>query len=149
MSWAAGAGGIVSTAAELAKIGQALFQGELLAPATLQLMINDNSDLIAAANRPAGSAPNGIERDFYGLGIESGRLSGIGNFLRHNGATIGWGAELTYLPDRNITVTVLASQPTPKGVSEWEDSSFISLTNNIRSTVQTYDDFRVQYPLTF
>jgi CubicO group peptidase (beta-lactamase class C family) len=136
--WAAGAGGVVSTAAELAKIGQALFQGELLSPATLQLMINDNSDLFAASNRPAGSAPNGIERDFYGLGVESGSLTGIGNFLRHNGATIGWGSELTYLPDRNITATVLASQPTPTGASELEDSSFIAVSKNIRSTVAQY-----------
>jgi CubicO group peptidase (beta-lactamase class C family) len=136
--WAAGAGGVVSTAAELAKIGQALFQGELLSPATLQLMINDNSDLFAASNRPAGSAPNGIERNFYGLGVESGSLTGIGNFLRHNGATIGWGSELTYLPDRNITATVLASQPTPTGASELEDSSFIAVSKNIRSTVQKY-----------
>jgi CubicO group peptidase (beta-lactamase class C family) len=138
LSWAAGAGGIVSTAAELAKIGQALFQGELLSPATLQLMINDNSDLLAAANRPAGSAPGGIERDFYGLGVESGSIAGIGNFLRHNGATIGWGAELTYLPDRNITATVLASQPTPTGASELEDSSLVALTKNIRSTIAQY-----------
>jgi CubicO group peptidase (beta-lactamase class C family) len=138
LTWAAGGGGIVSTAAEAAKIGQALFQGELLAPATLQLMINDNSDLFTASNRPAGSAPNGLERSFYGLGVESGSISGIGNFLRHNGATIGWGAELTYLPDRNITATVLASQPTPTGASDQEDSSFIAVTNNIRSTVRQY-----------
>ncbi len=39
LTWAAGAGGIVSTAAELAKIGQAIFQGELLSPATLKFMI--------------------------------------------------------------------------------------------------------------
>jgi CubicO group peptidase (beta-lactamase class C family) len=138
LTWAAGAGGIVSTAAELAKIGQALFQGELLAPATLQMMISDNSDLFVASNRPAGSAPNGLESDFYGLGIESGSLAGIGNFLRHNGATIGWGSELTYLPARQITATVLASQPTPTGASEQEDSSFIVVTKNIQSIVRQY-----------
>ncbi len=138
LSWAAGAGGIVSTAAEVAKIGQALFQGDLLSPTTLQLMINDKSDLLVAANRPAGSAPNGIETDFYGLGVESGRLTDVGNFLRHNGATIGWGSELTYLPDRKITTTVLASQPTPTGASELEDSSLIAVTKNIRSTIAQY-----------
>jgi D-alanyl-D-alanine carboxypeptidase len=135
LSWAGSAGGIVSTAAEHAKIGQALFQGELLSPATLKLMINNNSDLLNASSRPPGAAPDGLEQDFYGLGVESGRVTGIGNFLRHNGATIGWGSELTYLPDRNITVSVLASQPTPTGASELENSGFIAVTKNIRSTV--------------
>jgi CubicO group peptidase (beta-lactamase class C family) len=142
LTWAAGAGGIVSTAAEHAKIGRALFQGELLSPATFQLMINDNSDLFAASSRPAGSAPGGLESDFYGLGLESGSITGIGKFLRHNGATIGWGSELTYLPDRNITVSVLASQPTPTPTSELGDSSFIALTKNIRSTVAQYPSTR-------
>jgi CubicO group peptidase (beta-lactamase class C family) len=138
LSWAAAAGAIVSTAAETAKIGQALFQGEFLSPSTLQLMISDNSDLLAGVNRPPGSVPDSLERNFYGLGLESGSIAGIGNFLRHNGATIGWGSELTYLPDHNITATVLASQPTPTGTSELEDSSFITVSKNIRSTVQQY-----------
>jgi CubicO group peptidase (beta-lactamase class C family) len=138
LTWAGSAGGIVSTAAEHAKIGQALFQGELLSPATFQLAISDNSNLLAGISRPAGSAPSGIEQDFYGLGVESGSITGIGNFLRHNGATIGWGSELTYLPDQNITASVLVSQPTPTGASELEDSGFITVTKNIRSTVQQY-----------
>jgi hypothetical protein len=32
----------------------------------------------------------------------------------------------------------LASQPTPTGASELEDSSFIAVTKNIRSTVAQY-----------
>jgi CubicO group peptidase (beta-lactamase class C family) len=138
LSWAGAAGGVVSTAADIAQFGQALFQGELLSPATLQMMINDNSDLLAGVSRPPGTAPNRLERDRYGLGIESGSITGVGEFLRHNGATIGWGAELTYLPDRQITATVLGSQPTPTGASQQEDSTFVAVTNNVNSTVQQY-----------
>jgi CubicO group peptidase (beta-lactamase class C family) len=76
LTWAAGAGGIVSTAAELAKIGQALFQGELLSSETLQLMINDKSDLLAGISRPPGSALNDGE-NFYGLGLESGSINEV------------------------------------------------------------------------
>ena len=138
LTWAGAAGGVVSTASEHAKMGQALFQGELLSPATLQLMINDNTDLFKAAGLPPGSAPGGRESSFYGLGVESISLTGIGKLLGHNGATIGWGSEFAYLPDRNITVSVLASQPTATGRSELEDSALIAITKNIRSTVKQY-----------
>jgi CubicO group peptidase (beta-lactamase class C family) len=139
LSWAGAAGGIVSTAPEIAKFAQALFQGQLLAPKTLKKMINKNSDLLAGISRPPGSAPTGtLERDRYGLGVESGSVTGIGNFLRHNGATIGWGSEMTYLPDRQITAIVLGSQPTPTGASELEDTTFSVVSKNLRSTVQSY-----------
>lgn len=139
LSWAGAAGGIVSTAPEVAKFAQALFQGELLSPKTLKKMINKNSDLLAGISRPPGSAPTGsLERDRYGLGVESGSVTGIGNFLRHNGATIGWGSEMTYLLDRQITAVVLGSQPTPTGASELEDTTFSVVSKNLRSTVQSY-----------
>jgi CubicO group peptidase (beta-lactamase class C family) len=138
LTWAGGAGGIVSTSAEHAKIGRALFQGEMLSPATLQLMINDNTDLFKAAGLPPGSASGNLEGSFYGLGVEGGSVTGVGKYLGHNGATIGWGSEFAYLPDRNITVSVLASQPTATGRSELEDSAFIATTKNIRSTVGQY-----------
>jgi D-alanyl-D-alanine carboxypeptidase len=139
LSWAGAAGGIVSTAPDVAKFAQALFQGQLLAPKTLKKMINKNSDLLAGISRPPGSAPTGtLERDRYGLGVESGSVTGIGNFLRHNGATIGWGSEMTYLPDRQITAIVLGSQPTPTGASDLEDTTFSVVSKNLRSTVQSY-----------
>jgi|GEM_PF-4236962 len=141
LSWAGAAGGVVSTAPEVAKFAQALFQGELLAPETLKKMINKNSDLLAGISRPPGSAPTGsLERNRYGLGVESGRVNGIGKFLRHNGATIGWGSEMTYLSDRQITATVLGSQPTPTGASDLEDTTFAVVSKNLRSTVQSYSD---------
>jgi CubicO group peptidase (beta-lactamase class C family) len=139
LSWAGAAGGIVSTAPEVAKFAQALFQGKLLAPKTLKKMINKNSDLLTGISRPTGSAPTGtLERDRYGLGVESGSVTGVGDFLRHNGATIGWGSEMTYLPDRQITATVLGSQPTPTGASDLEDTTFSVVSKNLRSTVQSY-----------
>jgi hypothetical protein len=101
-------------------------------------MINDNSGLLTASSRPASPAPGGIESNFYGLELESDSITDIGKFLRHNGATIGWGSELTYLPDRNITASVLVSQPTPTGASALEDSGSIAISKNIWSTVQQY-----------
>jgi CubicO group peptidase (beta-lactamase class C family) len=139
LTWAGAAGAVVSTASEHAKIGRALFQGELLSPATLQLMINDNTDLVNASGRPPGSAPGGTENSFfYGLGVESGSIAGVGKFLGHAGATIGWGSEFGYFPDLNITASVLVSQPTPTGRSELEDSGSIAIAKNIRSTVKQY-----------
>lgn len=134
--WAGSAGGVVSTAADTAKFGQALAQGELLAPATLQLMINESSDELASV--PKELIPEAVERARYGLGLESGSYTGIGEFLKHNGATLGWASDMTYLSDQQITGTVLGTQPTPTGKSENEDIVTAVALKNLLSTVQQY-----------
>jgi D-alanyl-D-alanine carboxypeptidase len=105
LSWAGAAGAVVSTVADTAKFSQALFQGELLAPETLKMMIQDNSKW-----EQEESYPLGVENLDYGLGVFSGRLTGIGTQLSHGGDTIGWHSQMIYLPDRQITATVLGTQ---------------------------------------
>ncbi|MEB3212173.1 MAG: serine hydrolase [Leptolyngbyaceae bacterium] len=100
LSWTGAAGGVVSTATDIAKFSQALFQGELLAPNTLQKMIKDNSDIPLFSD---------LKSYRYGLGVESGRQPGVGRFWGHDGATVGWQSDMVYLPDRQISAVVLAS----------------------------------------
>jgi CubicO group peptidase (beta-lactamase class C family) len=123
LSWAGSAGAVVGTAADTAKFAQALFQGELLAPETLKMMIQDNSEALQGREIP------GVESARYGLGIFSGGFTGLGNQLSHGGDTIGWHSQMIYLPDRQITATILGTQlgdMTEKAVK------------NLQSTVQQY-----------
>lgn len=125
LSWTSAAGGIVSTAADIAEFSQALFQGELLAPATLQRMIKDSSDIEIFGN---------LKSHQYGLGVESGSVPKIGEFWGHDGATVGWQSDLAYLPDRQISAIGLAT------ASETSSEDFaIKITlENLQNTVQSY-----------
>jgi CubicO group peptidase (beta-lactamase class C family) len=124
LSYAGAAGAVVSTVADTAKFAQALFQGELLSPETLKMMIQDSSNF-----GQESTYPRGVENLDYGLGIFSGRLTGIGTQLGHGGNTIGWHSQMIYLPDRQITTTVLGTQ--------LGDISATAL-KNLQSTVQKY-----------
>lgn len=125
LSWASAAGGVISTGADIAKFSQALFQGELLAPATLQRMIHDSSNIELFGS---------LESHRYGLGVESGRLSNIGEFLGHAGATVGWQSDMAYLPDRQITAIALATA----SENSSGDIAVKLAVQNLQTTVQQY-----------
>lgn len=124
LSWTNAAGGVVSTAADIAKFSQALFQGELLAPATLQTMIHDSSKIGLVGD---------LENYRYGLGVESGQQPGLGEFWGHDGATVGWQSDLVYLPDRQITATALATA----SENSSQDIAIQLVLQNLQNTVQS------------
>jgi hypothetical protein len=70
-----------------------------------------------------------VESARYGLGVSSGGVTGIGNQLGHPGGTIGWRSQMIYLPDRQITTTVLRTQ---------QGGSTETALKNLQSTVQKY-----------
>jgi CubicO group peptidase (beta-lactamase class C family) len=117
-------GAVISTAADTAKFAQALFQGELLAPKTLQMMIQDSSDALPSFN---GAIPS-LDSSRYGLGIFSSQFKEIGQILEHSGSTFGWKSAMAYRPDNKITVTALGTS---------EGNLDVAL-KNLQSTVQTY-----------
>ncbi len=137
LSYAGAAGAVVGTAADTAKFAQALFQGELLAPETLKMMTQGTSDFLQSINvSDYESLPNYESllnqvksARYYGLGVFSGESTGVGNQLSHGGDTIVWHSAMTYVPDRQITATVLGTQQ--GGVGE------IGL-KNLQSTAQKY-----------
>jgi CubicO group peptidase (beta-lactamase class C family) len=86
-------GGIYSTAADVARFAQGLFQGKLLAPATLKAMLSK------------GNQDDEIFK--YGLGMLYGKIPGIGKVWQHGGDNDGWHARMFYLPQQNITAVVL------------------------------------------
>jgi CubicO group peptidase (beta-lactamase class C family) len=125
-------GAVISTAADTAKFAQALFQGELLAPATLKMMIQDTSDRFQYINfDDYKSLPNfesllSVQKSirYYGLGVFSGESTELG----HGGSTFGWKSQMFYRPDNQITVTALGTS---------EGTLDVALIN-LQSTVQKY-----------
>ncbi|MCU0545192.1 MAG: serine hydrolase [Oscillatoriaceae cyanobacterium Prado104] len=86
------AGAVVSTAADLARFTRAMFEGELLAPATLEQMQTD-------------SFPN----SGYGLGIYSLTFPNGAQVIEHTGGGLGWQSRIAYLPQADFTLTTLTN----------------------------------------
>jgi D-alanyl-D-alanine carboxypeptidase len=107
VAWAAGA--MISTLGDLRIWAKALATGTLLRPSTQALRLH--TVLL--------SSGGGIQVR-YGLGI--GDLNG---FLGHNGAIIGYGSDMFYLPSRNATIIVLGNLNT--GNSTATDDIFAGL----------------------
>jgi D-alanyl-D-alanine carboxypeptidase len=82
-------GGLVSTATDLARFGNALLGGRLTSGQTVAQMTN-------------------VGRDNYGLGIFAKRLDGL-PWLGHNGAYGGYESENFTDPARHVTITVTAN----------------------------------------
>ncbi len=94
-AWAAG--GLASTAADLARWARALYGGSALSRASLQAM-----ESVAEAQRLKADLP-------YGYGLQ--RLA-LGRFatLGHSGRLGGYRSAMRYLPDQGVAVVVLTNQ---------------------------------------
>ena len=106
-------GGLVSTPADLARLGQALLEGRLLASA--------QRDAMWTSQPLAGGAPN---PQGYALGWRVGqttRLSGDGRPLRivhHGGRQSGAAAFLLLVPDEGLAVAVMSNTGSARGLVE-------------------------------
>jgi D-alanyl-D-alanine carboxypeptidase len=89
------ASAIVSTAADLATFGAALFRGRLLAPASLRQMLSEG--------------PHHPRNSNYGLGVEITRPDYRTTVWGHGGALPGFRSVLWYLPQRDMVIVVLAN----------------------------------------
>jgi D-alanyl-D-alanine carboxypeptidase len=114
MSFAWGAGNMVSTAADLSRFAQALFGGELLGEAAL-------GEMTTYARAGGGGWSPSLR---YGLGLMQETLrSGDASFTAsgHSGMLGGYRTALWHLPDRGITVVAMvnlhSANPTPLAAS--------------------------------
>ena len=92
-AFAGGAGAMISTLADLKVWGKALATGALLKPATQALRLKTN---------PLVQTPK-ITLS-YGLGITD-----VKGFLGHDGAIVGYGSVVLYLPSRKATIVILGN----------------------------------------
>ncbi len=111
MSWAQGAGGIVSTPDDLTHWVRALYQGDVLAAAQrkeLQRVVSDSAGL------PIGSATAKQPKGF-GLGVGQLYKPGLGTFWYYEGETMGYRMLYAYFPMSDLVIAVgLNSQPNAK-----------------------------------
>jgi D-alanyl-D-alanine carboxypeptidase len=89
------AGAIVSTAADLATFGAALFRGRLLSPHSLQQMLAEG--------------PHHPRNSNYGLGVEISRPDYRTTIWGHGGALPGFRSSLWYVPQRDTVIVVLTN----------------------------------------
>jgi D-alanyl-D-alanine carboxypeptidase len=92
-AFAGGAGAMISTLGDLKVWGKALATGALLKPATQALRLK---------TRPLVQTPK-INLS-YGLGITE-----VNGFLGHDGAIVGYGSVVLYLPSRQATIVILGN----------------------------------------
>jgi D-alanyl-D-alanine carboxypeptidase len=130
LSWAQGAGSIVSTPEDLTVWARALYEGTTLLPAKqkAELMslvsIKTAKPLAAAtADDPAG----------FGLGVAQRYSPKFGAFWFYQGETLGFRAAHLYLPKSKLVVAVFAnSRPLEK------NSQLQQLFATIDATLKTY-----------
>jgi D-alanyl-D-alanine carboxypeptidase len=91
----AGAGAMVSTAADLLTFGRALFGGKLLSKATLRQM--------------AAAMPHHPRNSNYGLGIETVRPDYRSTIWGHGGLLPGYRSVLWYVPAQDAVIVVLSN----------------------------------------
>jgi D-alanyl-D-alanine carboxypeptidase len=112
LSWAQGAGSIVSTPEDLTVWARALYQGTTLLPdkqkAELLSLISTKSAKPLA--KPTADDPAG-----FGLGVASRFMPAFGAFWFYQGETLGFRAAHLYFPDSDLVVAIFAnSRPTEK-----------------------------------
>jgi D-alanyl-D-alanine carboxypeptidase len=100
------AGAVVSTAADLAVFGGALFRGRLLSPAMLRQAVAEG--------------PHHPRTSNYGLGVEVLRPDYRTTVWGHGGFTPGFRSALWYVPRQDLLVVVLAndSRANPQDLAE-------------------------------
>lgn len=95
---AAAAGGMASSAEDVARWARALYAGEALEPASLGAMLGD----IERIDALDPTVP-------YGLGVQAVELDGRGTY-GHSGRLLGFRSVVRHFPTEGITIAVLTNQ---------------------------------------
>ena len=130
-------GGLASSAEDLAILTEALFEGKLLNPATVDDMVRR----YASAGSAVGGILGALQRVYlgpvqrsYGLGVAIEQRGGT-RTIGHEGMYYGWSATRSYDPHTCITITVLtnlAKIPVPaerlerslrEAMAEWHEEN--------------------------
>lgn len=112
LSWAQGAGSMVSTPADLITWARALYQGTSLLPAKqkAELLSLTSTETAKPMKSATAANPSG-----FGLGVSQKYIPGFGTFWFYQGETLGFRAVHLYFPDSNLVVAIFAnSRPVEK-----------------------------------
>jgi D-alanyl-D-alanine carboxypeptidase len=124
LSWAQGAGGIVSTMDDLTKWVRVLYEGDVLAPA-------QRRELLRIVSTSTGAPiPTTTLRDGrgFGLGVAQLTTKATGTLWFYEGETLGYRAIYAYVPTTGTIIAVgLNSQPTDDHIGQLVAAIYIVL----------------------
>jgi D-alanyl-D-alanine carboxypeptidase len=106
LSWAQGAGSMVSTPADLVAWARALYAGATLLPAKQR---SELMSLISTKTAKPLSAPTAADPSGFGLGVVKRYDPKLGTFWFYQGETLGFRASHLYFPDSGLVVAVFAN----------------------------------------
>jgi D-alanyl-D-alanine carboxypeptidase len=128
LTWAQGAGGIVSSLHDLTTWDRALYQGRELPPGQqrqLESLVSEATGKPIPATTPAGPAG-------YGLGVQQGTSQQLGTEWEYIGGTLGYRVDLAYFPRSGIVIAAAVNSATDLDNEAWgalEASVYQSLQN--------------------
>ncbi len=106
LSWAQGAGSIVSTPADLVAWARALYAGTTLLPAKQK---SELMSLISMKTAKPLAEPTATDPSGFGLGVVKRYDPKVGTFWFYQGETLGFRASHLYFPDSGLVVAVFAN----------------------------------------
>jgi D-alanyl-D-alanine carboxypeptidase len=112
LSWAQGAGSIVSTPEDLTVWARELYEGTTLLPPKqkAELLSLVSTKTAKPLSKPTSDDPSG-----FGLGVVERYDKGLGTFWFYQGETLGFRAAHLYFPDSGLVVAIFAnSRPIEK-----------------------------------
>jgi D-alanyl-D-alanine carboxypeptidase len=112
ISWAQGAGGIVSTPEDVTRWSRALYEGPLL-PAKQRVELE--TLVSQKTGRPVQGGATAQEPKTFGLGVGQFFMPPLGRFWFYEGMTLGYRVAYAYFPEKGLVLCVgLNSQPPHK-----------------------------------
>ena len=130
LSWAQGAGAIVSTPSDLATWARAIYQGTSLLPAKQKA---EMLSLISTKSAKPLAMPSPGDPAGFGLGVARRFDPKLGTFWFYQGETLGFRAAHLYFPKSDLVVCVFAnSRPTEK------NSNVQALFGTIYNDIQAF-----------
>lgn len=111
LSWARGAGGIISKPEDVTYWSRRLYEGDLLAP-------KQRTELMTIVSNKTGNpiaSTNASDSRGFGLGVGQTTVAGIGTFWYYEGETLGYRMVYCWIPKSDAVIAVgLNSQPNAK-----------------------------------
>jgi D-alanyl-D-alanine carboxypeptidase len=106
LSWAQGAGSIVSTPSDITAWARALYQGTALLPPQQR---RELMTLVSTKTARPLTSPKAADPAGFGLGVAMRFDPQLGTFWFYQGETLGFRAAHIYLPHRDLVVTIFAN----------------------------------------
>ena len=115
LSWAQGAGSIVSTPQDLARWVRALYQGASLLPRKQKYEL---MSLVSVKTAKPLRVPTAADPAGFGLGVAERFDPKLGTFWFYQGETLGFRAAHVYYPASDLVVSVFANSRPIESKSE-------------------------------